>query len=159
MSEIIRLEDKYYISVNSNYTDDRVKILNHADTFGIFDRRGDIKKIGEEIQGIYHNGTRYISDLELRINNLSPLLLSSSVKDENEVLSVDLTNPSITDAAGNYIPKDSLYIGRSKFMNSGECHEKITVSNYGIDVHEFEISLSFNADFKDIFEVRGITPL
>jgi len=58
MSELIQLENKFYISVNSTYADDRVKVLNHVDTFGIFDRWGDIKQIGEEVQGIYHNGTR-----------------------------------------------------------------------------------------------------
>ena len=113
MNEIIQFEDKYYISVNSSYADNRVKVLNHANTFGIFDRRGDVKKIGEEIQGIYHNGTRFISDLELRINNMRPLLLSSSVKEQNEILSIDLTNPAITDNNQSILLKDTLYIGRS----------------------------------------------
>ena len=90
MTDIIQLENKYYISVNSTYADDRVKVLNHADSFGIFDRWGDVKRIGEEVQGIYHNGTRFISNLGLRLNGKHPLLLSSAVKDENEILSVDL---------------------------------------------------------------------
>ena len=53
MTDIIQLENKYYISVNSTYADDRVKVLNHADSFGIFDRWGDVKKIGDEVQGIF----------------------------------------------------------------------------------------------------------
>ena len=156
MSEVIQPEDKYYIAVGSTYIDDRVKILNHADTFGIFDRRGDIKKIGEEVQGIYHDGTRFISDLELRINDVRPLLLSSSVKRENEILSVDLTNPTIFDINGRSVPKDTLYIGRSKFLRRGVCYEQITLINYGTEPYQVHLTLSFNADFKDIFEVRGI---
>src|SRR5437762_3029046 len=108
MNDIIQLENKYFISVNSTYADDRVKVLNHADTFGIFDRWGDVKRIGEEVQGIYHNGTRFVSNLGLRLNGKRPLLLSSAVKDENEILSVDLTNP-VLHANGATIPKDVLH--------------------------------------------------
>src|SRR5215813_6431126 len=123
MTDIIQLENKYYISVNSTYADDRVKVLNHADSFGIFDRWGDVKKIGEEVQGIYHNGMRFISNLGFRLNGKRPQLLSSSVKDENEILSVDLTNP-LLHTNGITIPKDALYLGRSKFIRNGACYER-----------------------------------
>ena len=49
------------------------------DTFGILDRWGDITPYGEAVQGIYHKGTRYISESEFNINDVRPLLLSSSV--------------------------------------------------------------------------------
>lgn len=156
MPEIIQFEDKYYIAVNSSYADNRVKVLNYGDTFGIFDRRGDIKMLGEKIQGIYHNGTRYINDLELRINGLRPLLLSSSVKEQNEILTIDLTNPPIKNSYSSFIPKDTLYLGRSKFLMDGVCYEQIRLSNYGIQEYTFQLKLSISADFKDIFEVRGI---
>ncbi|RYE22864.1 MAG: amylo-alpha-1,6-glucosidase [Sphingobacteriales bacterium] len=156
MNDIIQLENKYYISVNSSYADDRVKVLNHTNTFGIFDRWGDIKLLGEEVQGIYHNGTRYISDIELLINDKRPLLLSSSVKRENEILSIDLTNPAFKDVEGDQIANGLIHIGRSKFLRDGECHEEIRLNNFGNETCTVEISLFFNADFKDIFEVRGI---
>jgi glycogen debranching enzyme len=85
------------------------------------------------------------------------MLLSSSVKEKNEILSIDLTNPFIpaTETKGA-IPKDVLYFGRSKFIHNGSCYEQIRLNNYGHDVYEFELSLNMDADFKDIFEVRGI---
>ncbi len=156
MSDIIQLENKYYISVNSTYTDDRTKVLNHADTFGIFDRWGNIRQLGEEVQGIYHFGMRFINDLQLRIQGERPLLLSSSVKEENEILSVDLTNPSFKDIHKKHIAKDTIYIGRSKFLRNGCCYEEIRLSNYGNETCEFELTLSLHADFKDIFEIRGM---
>lgn len=157
MSDIIEVENKFYISVNSTYADDRVRVLNHVDTFGIFDRWGDIKQLGEEVQGIYHNGMRYISELEFRINDQRPLLLSSSVKEENEILSVDLTNPNILMPNNSvHIPKGMLYIGRSKFIRNKACFEQVRLNNYGHTTYEFELSIAFNADFRDIFEVRGI---
>src|SRR5258705_9764678 len=89
---VIQLENKFYVSTNSSYADNRIKVLNHSDTFGIFDRWGDMTPFGEGIQGIYHHGTRFLSESEFRINGVRPLLLSSAIKEENEILTVDLTN-------------------------------------------------------------------
>lgn len=155
MNDIIQLENKYFISVHSTYADNRIQVLNHADTFGIFDRWGDMKQIGEGVQGIYHQGTRFLSDIELRINGKRPLLLSSSIKDENETLSVDLTNPALH-TGETMIPKDVIHIGRTKFLFNGACYEQIKLTNFGHGPYQFELSLSFDADFRDIFEVRGM---
>ena len=141
MSDIVQPENKFHIAVDATYADDRVKVLNHADTFGIFDRWGDIRQIGEEVQGIYHSGMRFVSNLDFRINEKRPLLLSSSVKDENEILSVDLTNPALQTEGTT--------------IRNGACYEQIKTSKYGSEPYAFEISLQFDADFKDIFEVRG----
>src|SRR6185437_707032 len=102
--------------------------------------------------GIYHNGMRFISDLDFRINNNRPLLLSSSIKEENEILSVDLTNPAMQNTNSNTpIPKGVIYIGRSKFVRNGACYEQIKFYNYGNEPVEFNATISVNADFKDIF--------
>lgn len=156
---IIQVENKFYVSANSTYADDRTRVLNHIDTFGIFDRWGDIKQLGEEIQGIYHEGTRYISDIEFKINNSRPLLLSSAIKEQNEILSVDLTNqlmefPEKSNKPS--IPKGVLHICRRKFVRNGACYGAIDFENYGSEKYEFNASLYFQSDFKDIFEVRGV---
>jgi hypothetical protein len=45
--------------------------------------------------GIYHHDTRYLSRLELRLNSVPLLLLSSNVVEDNAVLTVDLANPGM----------------------------------------------------------------
>ena len=153
----LKMEDnKYYILASSNYADNRVSTLNFEDTFGVFDRWGDIRQAGHDVQGIYHMGTRYISHLELGINNYRALLLSSNIKTDNEIMSVDLTNPDMEDENGFMIPKGSIHIARSKFLGNGAIYEHIELSNYGTETYSFEIDLDFNADFRDIFEVRGM---
>lgn len=149
-------DDKYYILASSSYADDRVLTLNYGDTFGIFDRWGDIKQFGTCVQGIYHQGTRFLSDMELEINHYRPMLLSSNIKNENEMLSVDLTNPDISNEEDIVIPKGTLHISRSKFLQDGACHEMIVLYNYGSDTYETELVITFDADFRDIFEVRGM---
>src|ERR1041384_7901398 len=153
--EFIEIKNKFYISTNSPYADSSIKVLNHSDTFGIFDRWGDIRQIGEPIKGIYHEGTRFISESEFRINGMRPLLLSSAVKEENDVLSVDLTNEALPGLGDKgIISKGALHILRNKFLRKGGCYEKIVFKNYGINTIEFTASISFHADFLDIFEIR-----
>src|SRR5688572_11016028 len=90
-------EDKFHIAGEAMNFDDRVKVLNHCDSFAIFDRWGDIHPYSKKAQGIFHKGTRFINRLELRLNRKKPLLLSSSIKEDNDILSVDLTNSELTD--------------------------------------------------------------
>src|SRR5438094_4509965 len=153
---LLRLkDDKYYILASSSYADDKVCVLNYEDSFGVFDRWGDVKQIGSGVQGIYHQGTRFISEMELELNHYRPLLLSSNVKSENEILSVDLTNPDIDDGE-SIIPKGSIHIARTKFLQNGSFHELIILTNYGTENYDLHFVLSYYADFRDIFEVRGM---
>lgn len=154
---VLQLEnDKYYILATSSYADDQTKVLNFGDTFAVFDRWGDAKQIGAKLQGIYHQDTRFISDLEFLIQGHRPMLLSSNVKTENEILSIDLTNPRIQLDNGLYIEKGMIHIARTKFLQEGICYESIILQNYDVKPCSFQISLSFNGDFCDIFEVRGM---
>ena len=59
------------------------------------DNYGDIGAAEGGPDGLFHNDTRFLSRLELTVNELQPLLLGSNVRDDNTVLTVDLTNPDI----------------------------------------------------------------
>jgi glycogen debranching enzyme len=146
-------EDKFHIGGDIVYVDDRTRVLNHFDTFGIFDRWGDIHPHGKKLHGIYHQGTRFINKLELRINGHRPLILSSSIKENNQVLSVDLTNPAFEDCN---LPENILHISRSQFIRNGVFYEELLFNNYGSEPCSLNVTLSFGSDFKDIFEIRGI---
>jgi glycogen debranching enzyme len=146
-------EDKYHIGGDIVYVDDRIRVLNHFDTFGIFDRWGDIHPHAKKLHGIYHQGTRFINKMELRINGHRPLLLSSSIKENNQVLSVDLTNPAFEDCN---LPENTVHISRSQFVRNGVFYEELLFNNYGASACALNVTLTFGSDFKDIFEIRGI---
>jgi glycogen debranching enzyme len=146
-------ENKYHITAESVNYDDRVKVLNHYDTFAILDRWGDVHPHGKKIQGIYHQGIRFLNRLELKLNERKTLLLSSAIKEDNDILSVDLTNP---DLSIDNILENTLHISRNIFLRNGVYYEEISFANYGGQECSFDISLSFEADFKDLFEIRGI---
>ncbi len=148
--------NKFCITAEEAYIDDRTHVLNHCDTFGVMSRTGDILPLGKEIQGIYHRDTRYINKLTLEINGRKPTLLSSNIKEENEILSVDLTNPEMEINDGTLLPQGSLHIHRSQLVRNGRFNEKLEIVNHDAKTHEITVLLTFGGDFRDIFEVRGL---
>jgi len=157
LDEVFRAQpDAYYIPISSSYIDDRVQILNFGDTFGVFNRFGDLQQLGNDVFGLYHGGTRFLRSFEMRVNGQRPLLLSSYIKDSNEVLSVDLINPDLYDNEVIAAEKGSIHIRRTKFIRHDVCYENIMFESFVSTQRRFEISFSVAADFRDIFEVRGI---
>jgi glycogen debranching enzyme len=78
------------------------------------------------------------------------------VKEDNDLLTVDMTNPDILGEDGSVIRRGQIYIGRSIFLWSGRCYEQFTLTNFGHIAVRFPISLRYEADYVDIFEVRGV---
>jgi glycogen debranching enzyme len=151
---VLVVEDLYPILASSPPADLHTRVLKQGETFAVFDRFGDIKPVGMQEEGIYHEGTRYLSCLILCLGADRPLLLSSVVKRDEAVLIVDLTNPAIPVDKG-VIPHGTIHLFRSKFLWQGCCYEKLRLRNYGLSRVKLAFSFQFRADFADIFEVRG----
>ncbi len=148
-------EAPFYIVAPSPPADDRCRVLKHGETFAVFDHYGDIKPAGRGEEGLYHEGTRFLSALVLRLGKDRPLFLSSTVQEDNALLTVDLTNPDIFLAPGVIVPRGTLHVFRSKFLWQGSYFERLRVRNYGLVPVAASFSLTAQADFADIFEVRG----
>ena len=152
--ELIDLAGQKYLLVSSTRVDDRTRVLKYGDTFGVYDRHGDVQQIGNGEQGLFHEGTRFLSRWELSVNQARPLLLNSAVKNDNTLLAVDLTNPHLHHPEAP-IPQSGLHIFRARVLWEGTCYEHLRLTNYRDGPVTFTLSLGFDADFADIFEVRG----
>jgi glycogen debranching enzyme len=147
---------EFYIPATSSLQERRPRTLKHGDTFGMFDHYGNIVPGEGSPEGIYHKDTRFLSTLQLLINDRRPLLLSSIVQDNNALLTVDLTNPDFFDERGRLdLAKDTIHIVRAKFIWEGCAYERLAVRNFDTRAHDIRITLLFQADFADLFEVRG----
>lgn len=146
----------FYIQATSALADEHTRVLKQGDTFGVFDHYGDVKPIGLGEEGLYHEGTRYLSCFLLSLAKERPLFLSSTVKEDNELLTVDLTNPDVFQGNQIVVPRGTLHFFRSKFLWQGVCYERLEVKNYGLTPVSATFSYHFEADFADIFEVRGM---
>ena len=132
-----------------------MRVLKNADTFAIFDRHGDIRPLAFENQGVFHEGTRFVSRWKLGINGASPLLLSSNVKEENDFLVVDLTNPALDLGSGGIVPHGAIHLVRTIFLWEGVFFDRLEVSNFSLRPVSLTMDLTFAADYVDLFEVRG----
>jgi glycogen debranching enzyme len=156
LGDFIRVRDQYYILATSSLADNRTQVLKNDDTFAVFDRLGDLAPIGPGHHGIFRQETRFLSKSILKVEGERPLLLSSSVEENNLRLAANLTNPDIYAQGDVVIPRGTLHISRSKFLWKGVCYERIRVTSYSLSPLNAVLSLEFDADFADVFEVRGI---
>src|SRR3974390_2816450 len=144
---------QFYIPATESLSDLSTHTLKHGDTFGIFDRYGDIIPGASSPEGLYHDDTRYLSSLELLVNGKRPLLLSSKIEDNNAALSVDLTNPDLLNDhdVTPILERDMVHILRSKFLWRGGCYERLGLRNFAAVDFSIDLEFIFGTDFADIF--------
>src|ERR1700687_1347249 len=85
------LESPFYIPMTGPAARPR-RSLKHDDTFIVLDSHGDIGASAGGQSGLSTTDTRYLARLELLLDELQPLLLGSSLRDDNSALTIDLTN-------------------------------------------------------------------
>ena len=155
MQDVIKVEDQYYILISSSRTARKAGVLKHGDTFALFDAFGDIAAAGLDEPGLYHEGTRFLSRLTLRLGDDRPLLLSSRTSTTNDVFGADLTNPDVLKGHEIVLARDLVHLFRVRYLSNGLCMERVRLVNYGPGPVLLPLTFSFAADFVDIFEVRG----
>ncbi len=143
--------DRFHIAATERALEDRGNVLKHDDTFVVLDRHGDIW--GE--RGLFHQDTRYLSRLTLRLQGQHPLLLSSTVHEDNLLLTVDLTNSDVVLPSGRRLSHGAVHLSRSMFLWKAVWYERIVLQSFARDPAVVRLSLEIAADFADIFEVRG----
>ncbi|MGQ9367275.1 amylo-alpha-1,6-glucosidase [Azospirillum sp. ST 5-10] len=146
---------QFYIAATSSLQERRPRMLKHGDTFAVFDHNGDVLAGPSTPEGLFHRDTRYLSHLDLSINGQRPMLLSSTVRSDNALLTCDLTNPDLFDSDQLLMEKDTIHIRRATFLWRQTCRERISVRNHGLAEQRVRIGIRFACDFADLFEVRG----
>jgi glycogen debranching enzyme len=151
----VNTAQQYYITTTATPADDRPRVLKYGDLFAVFNRHGDVEPTGLGEEGLFYEGTRFLSKLVLRIGNARPLLLSSTISRDNFLFTADLTNVDVLEEDEVKIPRGTLHLHRCKFLWRGTSYEKFRITNYGLAAISVPLRLTFDADFADIFEVRG----
>src|SRR5262245_1226783 len=158
MEDVIQVHDQFYILATASRAAQRTAVLKHDDTFALFDTVGDVGAFVAGEQGLYHEGTRYLSRFQLRMNGQRPLLLSARVKDDNELFGADLTNPDIPLGDGDCVlTRDLVHLFRGRFLWDATWHERLRLWNYCRQPVRVSLTFDIDADFADIFEVRGMS--
>jgi glycogen debranching enzyme len=120
-------------------------ILKRDDTFAIFDGLGDIDSASPQPLGLFRDDTRFLSHFKLRIGQGDLLLVNATVDDDNLMLNVDLTSA-----------QGSIRILRTRFLWNATLYERLQIQNSERSVLEQSLIVEFDADFVDLFELRGV---
>jgi glycogen debranching enzyme len=147
-------ESLFYIPMTGPATRPR-RSLKHDDTFIVLDSHGDIGASAGGPDGLFNADTRYLARLEMMLDDVQPLLLGSNLRDDNSALTVDLTNSDVYRGGHLVLRKDTLHIVRTLFLWRGTAYQRIGLQNHGDDPARFDLTLLFDNDFADLFEVRG----
>ena len=155
MQHVLRLTEQYEIVAETARPAVPPRVLKCGDTFTVFNHRGDMIPTEGGEQGLFHDGTRFLSWLELFLGAGHPLHLSSTISEDNVVFTADLTNTDVRAGGRIVLGHGEVHILRSRLLFDGGCVERIRVSNFALQRVELPLVIRFEADFADIFEVRG----
>jgi glycogen debranching enzyme len=155
MPEILQLEDEFLIAADAQRTVSPSRVLKHGDTFAVFDQHGDIIAAEAGEHGLYYRGTRFLSTFEVLLAGRRPLLLSSTVSDDNLAFVADMTNVDVRRDNRLVLPHGEVHLFRSRILSDGCSIDAIRVCNHSLQPIDVPLIVRFDADFADVFEVRG----
>jgi glycogen debranching enzyme len=106
--------------------------------------------------GLYYHDCRYLSGFLMRLMDTPPTrVLSSDERGFRSTLMV--TNPQIKDCKGTTIAKETL-LGTLTTVIPGCVRHIHIIQNFNTFPVTLKLTFEFDADFADIFTIRGIAP-
>ena len=137
-----------------------VHVLKHENLFMLSSAHGDIRPDGRGL-GLYASDTRVLSTYDLLLNGVHPVVLRAGPA-ANFQGTTQLTNPDLfadpardLDGSEIVLRRQSLGVVREHVIANGY-REKITFTNYTTGPERARVTLALDADYADIFELRGV---
>lgn len=130
-------------------------IIREDGLFLLTDPDGDIPLNNDSGFGLYHNDTRYLSGWDLSLIGVEPIVLLSTAElgfGQEQVM----TNPELINERGETLPSGSLEIRRQRVIDQSVI-ESVRLTNYAFVPLALTLQYEFDADFADIFELRGVS--
>jgi glycogen debranching enzyme len=116
---------------------------------------GDIQPAGAPDVGFFHLDTRFLSQLELRIDGHRAVVLSSSTE-KTFASQIELTTGNITLRDSFDLPENTVHIRREQLLSKDILFDNFTFENFNLKPIDFTVEMVYDADFVDVFQVRGV---
>src|SRR5215475_15539707 len=116
---------------------------------------GDIMPPGAPDVGFFHDDTRFLSRLELRVDGYRTVVLCSSTE-QTFASQIELTTGKSTTRETYEIPENTVHIRREQLLASDVLYDYLTFENFNFTALELAVELVYEADFADVFQVRGV---
>lgn len=130
------------------------QVIKEGEIFLYSDNAGNIAYNNLYGGGLFYKDTRFLSCFEFSLEGSSLVLLSSTAtQDYGEV--IEFTNTDLTRRGKPPVPQETLNFKKIRIIKD-RLYENLVVKNYNsFEVH-LKMKFTFDADFMDIFEVRGL---
>jgi len=116
---------------------------------------GDIMPPGAPDVGFFHDDTRFLSRLELRVDGYRTVVLSSSTE-QTFSSQIELTTGKSTTRETYEIPENTVHIRREQLLASETLYDNFSFENFNFHELEIVVEVAYEADFMDVFQVRGV---
>lgn len=127
--------------------------IKHDRIFMLCDRFGDVPPGNTAALGLYFMDTRFLSCWQLLIDGTRPVYLHSEAA-RNYSMLIETTLPlSRVDPDGGET-RENASVSRHRWLERG-LRETIKLRNFGRRKRRLRVEIRFEADFLDLFEVRG----
>lgn len=144
-----------YVLQSANRTTIRTITLKRESTFLITDVGGDMPASQQET-GMFWHDTRFLRNLDLTLMGAPLMALSHSVTDEGDACLIDLCNPYLV-IGGEAIPQGTVHVRRWIGLREQRMTQHLTIASYHPRLLHLRLEMRLYADFRDVFEVRGLT--
>ncbi len=145
--------DPYVLQGSASTSVEKIS-LKHGDAFLVADARGDLPE-SEQETGLYWQGTRYLRTCDVFLSGQPLIPLSHSISDEEGTCQIDLTNPFLR-AGHTVVYQGTIHVRRLLRLNGNQLTERLQLTSFHADPITVKIGLKLGADFRDLFEVRGL---
>jgi glycogen debranching enzyme len=116
---------------------------------------GDIMPPGAPDVGFFYDDTRFLSRAELRVGGYRTVVLSSNTE-QTYVSKIELTTGQSTLRENLEIPENTVHIRREQLLASDQFYDHLTFENFNLHEVPLDIEMTYEADFMDVFQVRGV---
>jgi len=115
---------------------------------------GEILPAGAPDVGFFHDDTRFLSQLELQVSGHRAVVLSANTE-KTFASHIELTTGNVTLRDSLDLPENTIHVRREQLLGSGVLFDRFAFENFNLAAVDFVVALTFDADFLDVFQVRG----
>ncbi len=136
----------------------RNRTIKHNHLYMVDDFQGNIPCHNVSGMGLYHLDTRFLSGFEIRLHGTDPIPLLSSTE-MGYFSTIVYTNAPIHTASEEgrefIAPAETIQLKRETVLYGAQ-FDRFWLTSYNADPLRIEVSFRLNADFRDMFDIRGI---
>ncbi len=115
---------------------------------------GDISPAGAPDVGFFHDDTRFLSHMELRVGGHRSVVLSASTE-KTFANQVELTTSNITLRDSFDLPENTIHLRREQLLSNRQFYDRLSFENFNLVPVSLALEIHYAADFVDVFQVRG----